>query len=75
MKKEIYLDNAATTMIRPEVAKAMIENLEKAYGNPSSIYKIARENKNILEDNREKVTADQKSWQWCKPPFLGDRYY
>ena len=55
MKKEIYLDNAATTMIRPEVAKAMIENLEKAYGNPSSIYKIARENKNILEDNREKV--------------------
>lgn len=55
MKKEIYLDNAATTMIRPEVAHAMIQNLEKAYGNPSSIYKIARENKNILEDNREKV--------------------
>ncbi len=34
MKKEIYLDNAGTTRIRPEVAKVMIENLEKAYGNP-----------------------------------------
>ena len=55
MKKEIYLDNAGTTRIRPEVAKVMIENLERAYGNPSSIYKIARENKTILEENREKV--------------------
>lgn len=55
MKKEIYFDNAATTRIRPEVAKVMIEHLEEAYGNPSSIYKIARENKSIIEDNREKV--------------------
>ncbi|MDE6182141.1 MAG: cysteine desulfurase NifS [Eubacteriales bacterium] len=55
MKKEIYLDNAATTRIRPEVAKVMIEHLEEAYGNPSSVYKIARENKNIIEENREKV--------------------
>lgn len=55
MKKEIYLDNAGTTRVRPEVVKIMVENLEKAYGNPSSIYKIARENKIILEENREKV--------------------
>lgn len=55
MKKQIYLDNSATTIIREEVAKVMIENLEKAYGNPSSIYKIARENKAILEENRLKV--------------------
>lgn len=55
MKREIYLDNAATTRIRPEVAKIMAEHLEEAYGNPSSIYKIARENKNIIEDNREKI--------------------
>lgn len=55
MKKEIYLDNAATTRIRPEVVKAMIDHLEQAYGNPSSIYKIARENKALIEENREKV--------------------
>lgn len=55
MGKEIYLDNAATTRIRPEVAKVMIEHLEEAYGNPSSIYKIARQNKSIIDLNREKV--------------------
>ena len=55
MGKEIYLDNAATTRVRPEVAKVMIEHLEEAYGNPSSIYKIARENKKIVDENREKV--------------------
>ncbi len=55
MGKEIYLDNAATTRIRPEVAKVMIEHLEEAYGNPSSVYKIARENKKIIDENREKV--------------------
>lgn len=56
MKREIYLDNAATTRIRTEVAKVMIEHLEESYGNPSSIYKIARENKAIIEENREKVS-------------------
>ncbi|MFI3231500.1 MAG: cysteine desulfurase NifS [bacterium] len=57
MNKEIYLDNAATTKVRPEVAKVMIDYLEQAYGNPSSIYKIARENKIIIEQNREKVAS------------------
>lgn len=55
MGKNIYLDNSATTMVRPEVAKIMIENIESAYGNPSSVYKLAREGKNIVEENREKV--------------------
>ena len=53
MKAEIYFDNAATTQVRAEVAKVMIENLETAYGNPSSIYKIARENKKIIDESRE----------------------
>lgn len=57
MKRHIYLDNAATTIIRKEVAEIMIENLEKAYGNPSSIYKVARENKAIIEENRLKVAS------------------
>lgn len=53
MNSEIYFDNAATTRIRKEVAEVMIKNLSEAYGNPSSIYKIARENKKIIEENRE----------------------
>lgn len=55
MENHIYLDNSATTMVRPEVAKVMIENTELAYGNPSSIYKLARDSKKIVEENREKV--------------------
>ena len=34
---EIYLDNSATTMVRPEVAKLMYEIMTKDYGNPSSM--------------------------------------
>lgn len=35
---EIYLDNSATTMVRPEVAKLMYEIMTKNYGNPSSMH-------------------------------------
>ncbi len=35
---EIYLDNSATTIVRPEVAKLMYEIMTKDYGNPSSMH-------------------------------------
>ena len=35
---EIYLDNSATTMVRPEVAKLMYEIMTKDYGYPSSMH-------------------------------------
>lgn len=35
---EIYLDNSATTMVRPDVAKLMYEIMTKDYGNPSSMH-------------------------------------
>lgn len=35
---EIYLDNSATTMVRPEVAKLLYEIMTKDYGNPSSMH-------------------------------------
>ena len=34
----IYLDNAATTPIAPEVIKEINEQLSYNFGNPSSIY-------------------------------------
>ncbi len=55
MKMQIYFDNAATTKMRREVFDVMVKALEDGYGNPSSIYKIARESKNIIEENREKI--------------------
>ncbi len=53
--KTIYLDNNATTKTDEEVLNTMMPYLLDNYGNPSSIYKIGRENKKAIEDSREKV--------------------
>ena len=57
MSKLIYLDNAATTSLDPEVLDAMLPWLKTGYGNPSSIYSIGREAKKAIEDARAKVAA------------------
>ena len=36
--KQIYLDNASTTPVRPEVLKAMLPYFSEDFGNPSSLY-------------------------------------
>lgn len=51
----IYLDNNATTKTDEEVVKAMMPYLLENYGNPSSIYKIGRENRKAVEESREKI--------------------
>lgn len=51
----IYLDHAATTPVKPEVMEAMLPYLSNRFGNPSSIYSIARESKKIIESARETV--------------------
>ena len=53
--KTIYLDNNATTKTDEEVVKAMLPYLSENYGNPSSIYKIGRDNKKAIEEARGKV--------------------
>ncbi len=53
--KTIYLDNNATTKTDEEVVKEMLPYLLDNYGNPSSIYKISRDNRKAIEDAREKV--------------------
>ncbi|WP_250229126.1 cysteine desulfurase NifS [Anaeropeptidivorans aminofermentans] len=55
MKTNIYFDNAATTKVREEVFNEMRPFLESQYGNPSSIYTIARESKISMEKAREQV--------------------
>ncbi len=53
----IYLDNAATTKVAPEVVEAMLPYFTEHYGNPSSIYGFAAKNKDVITRQRE-VIAD-----------------
>ena len=51
----IYLDNAATTKIDPDVLEAMMPWLTDHYGNPSSAYSIGIEAKTAIEKARETI--------------------
>jgi cysteine desulfurase len=53
----IYLDNAATTRLRPEVRAAMEPFLDRDYGNASSLHAAGRRARRALEDARERVAA------------------
>ena len=53
--QQAYLDNAATTKVLPYIAEAMAQEIVNNYGNPSSIYKLGQEGKELLDSSREKV--------------------
>ena len=50
-----YFDNGATTKVKQEVLDEMIPYFSEEYGNPSSIYSLARNAKKGIEEAREKV--------------------
>ena len=54
-KKEVYLDNAATTKPYLEVTEAVYNCLRDSWGNPSSLYKIGYDAKQMIQDAREKI--------------------
>ena len=47
--KKVYLDNAATTPIAPEVIDVMQVSMQDNFGNPSSTHQIGRKAKNLVE--------------------------
>jgi len=53
----VYLDNAATTPLEPEVLKVMLATMESHYGNPSSIHSHGRETRTVIEKARKTVAA------------------
>jgi len=53
--KKVYLDNASTTALRPEVVQEMTKVLSEDYGNPSSTHSFGRNAKSILELSRKAV--------------------
>jgi len=53
----IYLDNAASTAVHPEVVKEMMPYFDIQYGNPSSIHQFGRKAKNAIQKARKQVAA------------------
>jgi cysteine desulfurase len=51
-QRTIYMDHSATTFVKPEVLDAMIPYFTKHFGNPSSIYNIARDSKKVIDAAR-----------------------
>jgi cysteine desulfurase len=51
----IYLDHNATTPVDPAVADKMAWFLRERFGNPSSLYPIGREVKEMMNEARERV--------------------
>ncbi len=51
-QRTIYMDHSATTFVKPEVVEAMIPYFTEHFGNPSSIYGIARESKKAIDAAR-----------------------
>ena len=53
MSKYVYADNSATTKLSDEALEAMMPFLTERYGNPSSIYSLARPPRKALSEARE----------------------
>jgi len=53
----IYLDNAASTAVHPEVVKEMLPYFDVQYGNPSSIHQFGRKARNAIQKARKQVAA------------------
>ena len=55
MDRLIYMDNAATTSVKPEVLNSMLPFFTDNYANPSSIYNFAQKSKKAVEDARTTI--------------------
>lgn len=53
--KKVYLDNASTTQIHPEVILEMTRVLAEDFGNPSSTHSFGRNAKSVLELSRKSI--------------------
>src|SRR5437762_13476433 len=57
-KRLVYLDNAATTPVRPEVLEAMLPYLgPEAFGNPSSPHRFGRAARAGVEEAKRRIAA------------------
>ncbi|NLI60601.1 MAG: cysteine desulfurase [Clostridiales bacterium] len=57
MEQEIYLDNAATTPVLPEVVDDMVRSLTQDFGNPSSLHRLGLESERQMKQARGRVAG------------------
>lgn len=55
MKRQIYLDNAATTKIRPEAMAEYVRVSEEVWGNPSSLHSLGSDAERILTASKQTI--------------------
>jgi cysteine desulfurase len=55
--KPVYLDHAGATPVRPEVLEAMWPFYAERFGNPSAVYDLGSEIKEVVETQRAKVAG------------------
>ena len=53
--KRVFLDNASTTPIAPEIIDMMSEMMKSHFANPSSVHSYGRESKIVVEGARKKI--------------------
>ncbi|HEY8416207.1 MAG TPA: cysteine desulfurase family protein [Thermaerobacter sp.] len=53
----VYLDNAATTRVRPEVVAAMVDALQERFANPASVHEAGLEAERLVKAARETIAA------------------
>ena len=52
---KVYLYNAATTALDPEVIKEMSQSMQEDYGNPSSSHSFGRKSRSSIETSRRTI--------------------
>jgi len=52
---KVYLDNAATTPMAPDIIEMMSEMMKTNFANPSSVHSFGRESKIIVESARKSI--------------------
>ena len=55
MKRQIYLDNAATTKIRPEAMAEYVRVSENLWGNPSSLHSLGSDAERVLTTSKQTI--------------------
>ena len=53
--KNVYMDHAATTYVKPEVFEEMKPYFTGKFGNPSSFYSLARETSSAVDNARKTI--------------------